>query len=88
MNTLPFFRRVSTYLMELSVLITLSGIYLAYVANDRVSLASQVLGHLMVLLGPSCLKFGYVLQLAVNEESKPDTRRSAAGPALPSTVAH
>ncbi|HEY9100920.1 hypothetical protein [Chitinimonas sp.] len=78
MRNLPLFRRISIYLMEMSVLITLTGFYFGYVVNNRVGLATQVAGHLMLLLGPSAMKFGYVLRLAVAEEGKRANRRNEA----------
>lgn len=88
MRNLPLFRRVSIYLMEMSVLITLTGFYFGYVVDSRVGLATQVAGHLMLLLGPTALKFGYVLRLAVAEEGKRARRGSEVAGTVPLLAVH
>lgn len=80
MFSLVFFQQLSRRLFLLAALLSLSGFYLAYLYADAHTLGAQVAGHLLLLLGPSLLKFGYVIQLASEEAAKP-ARSEAAGSA-------
>lgn len=80
MLSLVFFQQLSRRLFLLAALLSLSGFYLAYLHADAHILGAQVAGHLLLLLGPSLLKFGYVIQLA-SEEAAKTARSEAAGSA-------
>ena len=70
MSTIITLRRLSTRLLTVAVLITLAGLYGAYGIAARLSIGTQVISHIVLMLGPGLGKLGYVLRLAAEDEER------------------
>ncbi|MBV8656360.1 MAG: hypothetical protein JO142_00905 [Burkholderiales bacterium] len=70
MSTVVTLRRLSTRLLAVAVLITLAGFYGAYGIAARLSLGTQVISHIVLMIGPGLGKLGYVLRLAAEDEER------------------
>ncbi|MCY1396552.1 hypothetical protein D3C76_218250 [compost metagenome] len=54
---------LSSRLLIGGVAMLLGGIVVAYGVEGQLTIATQVFGHSLVILGPTLLKIGYVLRL-------------------------
>ena len=59
---------LSSYLLFGGLALLTVGLLLAYGLQARLTIATQVLGHSLVILGPTLLKVGYVLRLVAHHQ--------------------
>ncbi|TFH87683.1 hypothetical protein EQG41_06290 [Billgrantia azerbaijanica] len=50
-------------LLILGLVLLGAGVMGGYVIDDRLSLATQVLTHILVIVGPTLVKIGYVMRI-------------------------
>lgn len=50
-------------LMAVGLLLLVLGVFGGYVVDTRLALSLQVLAHLQVIVGPTLIKVGYVMQI-------------------------
>lgn len=69
--------RLSTSLLLAGVLLLSSGVAAAYGGILRLTIGELIGAHVVIVLGPTLFKLGYVMRLAAQEK----LRRAAASPA-------
>lgn len=66
-----FVLRLSTTLLLAGILLLSTGLAIAYGLERRLPIVALVGAHVLIVLGPTLFKLGYVMRLAAQEKLRP-----------------